>query len=75
MPLYAYYCTNCHEHSEQRMPVEERDDAICACGGELTRFFVVPHAAPIPGVPNRVNASWRETGQDVGSRLDRHFPR
>lgn len=73
MPLYAYYCSSCHTHSEQRMPVEERDDAICACGAELTRFFVVPHAAPVPGITNRLNFSWREEGKDVDPRLRQAF--
>lgn len=75
MPLYAYYCSSCHTHSEQRMPVKERDDAICPCGAELTRFFVVPHAAPVPGIPNRLNSSWVEGGTSVDPRLDRAFPR
>lgn len=71
MPLYEYRCVyeSCYRELgllTLRAATQDRDAQQCPrCRSFLKRRYVAPHAAPIPGIPNRVNRHWNEDGAAI----------
>jgi hypothetical protein len=74
MPLYVYRCDECAARVEEFRSVDSREGGIhiCATGkpvkhrtGALQRVFTPTQHGSIPGIYNRLNANWRETGKPI----------
>lgn len=65
MPVYEYVCDQDHLTTAHRAVNRRNDPVPCnECEGETRRAFVsAPHMGAIPGIYNRVNRNWSETGQ------------
>lgn len=63
--MYDYQCERGHVTARYRK-LEERNQSIpCqTCGKDAGRAYITPpHMGAIPGIPNRINKDWNETGQ------------
>lgn len=64
MPLYEYVCRVCGEERDAfRTVVGRNKGPKCRNGHVMSRRYTAPREMSVPGIWNKVNRNWRETGE------------
>lgn len=66
MPIYEFRCNEDDEVFDVVVSIKDYDAALVRCeehpDAEVTRLYSPAYVAAIPGIPNRINKDWDESG-------------